>query len=95
MKKILTFMFATLILCCLFSIAAFAVDIGGVDYTLSTKNSVNTATVSTANKKMQTKDVVIPKTVEHEGVTYTVTTIAKQAFEKNTFIVYPNYKGYR
>ena len=86
MKKILTIVFAILSMCCLFSIAASAVEIDGVDYTLTESDSGNTAAVSIANKKMQTKDVVIPQTVTYEGKTYTVTTIVRQAFEANTSI---------
>ena len=86
MKKILTIVFAILSLCCLFSIVTSAIDIGGVDYTLTESASGNTATVSITNKTMQTKNVVIPKVVTYGGNSYTVTTIARQAFEANTFI---------
>ncbi|MBO5313270.1 MAG: leucine-rich repeat domain-containing protein [Clostridia bacterium] len=86
MRKVFTIVFATLIMCCLFSIITSAVDINGVDYTLTESNSGNTATVSIANKKMTTKDVVIPQTVTYEGKTYTVTTVVRQAFEANTSI---------
>ena len=86
MRKVFTIVFATLIMCCLFSIVTLAVDIDGVDYTLTESNSGNTATVSIANKKMTTKDVVIPQTVTYDGKTYTVTTVARQAFEANTSI---------
>ena len=86
MRKVFTIVFATLIMCCLFSIITLAVDINGVDYTLTESNSGNTATVSIANKKMTTKDVVIPQTVTYDGKTYTVTTVARQAFEANTSI---------
>ena len=86
MKKILTIVFAILSMCCLFSIAISAVDIDGVDYTLTESASGNTAIVSTENKKMQTKNVVIPKVVTYGGESYTVTTIARQAFEANTSI---------
>ena len=86
MRKVFTIVFATLIMCCLFSIVTLAVDINGVDYTLTESNSGNTATVSIANKKMTTKDVVIPQTVTYDGKTYTVTTVVRQAFEANTSI---------
>ncbi|MBR2025209.1 MAG: leucine-rich repeat protein [Clostridia bacterium] len=83
MKKALTVFFTILIMCCIFTVVSMATEIGGVDYKLTESADGNTAQVTTTNKTVTTKNVVIPKTVEYEGKTYTVTSIQGRAFEKN------------
>ena len=40
MRKVFTIVFATLIMCCLFSIVTLAVDINGVDYNIANKTDL-------------------------------------------------------
>ena len=95
MKKIITAFLTVLIMCCLFAIASTAVEINGVDYTLTESVDGNTAQVSSTNKTITTKNVVIPVTVEYEGKAYTVTSIKNEAFAKNknieTVIIEANF----
>lgn len=67
--------------CLFFSISAFAdVTIDGISYSLN--YSARTATVTGSSLQ----DVVVPETVDYDGVIYNVTTITASAFSKNTTI---------
>ena len=72
MKKLL-FLFALLLL----PLAASAtVEIGGIYYNLVKKTQAEV----TSNPKQYSGAVVIPATVDYDGVTYDVTSIGEEAF---------------
>ena len=81
-KKILLGVLLTLTLICLFAFSISAVEIDGVHYTLK-NGETPTAEVSKDNATSTTTVVLIPETVEYEGVTYKVTSIANSAFNNN------------
>lgn len=83
-KKILLGIVMVLAVMCMLAISISAVEIDGVHYSLDTKNK--TAQVSTDNKTSTTEIVKIPSTVEYDGVTYQVTSIAGSAFSGNSSI---------
>lgn len=70
---------------CMLAISVSATEINGVHYNLNISNQ--TAEVSTDNKTSTTTIVTIPSTVEYEGVTYMVTSIASSAFSGNNSMV--------
>ena len=81
-KKLLLGIILVLAVMCLFAVTASAVEIKGVHYTL--KGGENpTAEVSTDNQTATTEIVEIPSTIDYEGVTYKVTSIASSAFSGN------------
>ena len=82
-KRLLLVLSLIAVFVCLFAISTFAAEIGGVYYTLNGGENP-TATVNNENATNCTlENVVIPKTVTYEGVTYTVTAIADHAFSGN------------
>ncbi|MBQ7788460.1 MAG: leucine-rich repeat protein [Clostridia bacterium] len=66
----------------LFALSISAEVYEGVDYTLNA--NAKTAQVSNVNKTMTTEIVTIPSEITIDDVTYTVTSIANNAFEGNT-----------
>ena len=81
-KKLFLALAISVLFACLFALGISAVDVGGIDYTFSGTE----ATVSASNKNIAKENVVIPATVTNEGVSYTVTKIAAEAFYGNTTI---------
>lgn len=81
-KRILLGVLIVLALTCLFAFSISAVEIDGVHYTLK-NGETPTAEVSKDNATSTTTVVLIPETVEYEGVTYKVTSIASSAFNNN------------
>lgn len=81
MKKKILFVLAIATVLCLLAISVFAADVDGVYYSLDAKNQV--ATVNKDNRTATTEIVVIPSTIEYEGVTYKVTKIDNDAFSGN------------
>ena len=81
-KKILLGIILVLAVMCLFAVTASAVEIDGVHYTLNGGENP-TAEVSTDNQTATTEIVKIPSTIDYEGVTYKVTSIASSAFRGN------------
>ena len=79
-KKILLALLVVSMLVCLFAISASATEVNGIYYSFSSSNGVNTATVNSNNVNCKLEIANIPETVEYKGVTYTVTTIAGNAF---------------
>ncbi len=80
-KKIILALAVISMLVCLFAITSSATNVGGIYYTFSESNGVNTATVNTKNEKNCTLEIVnIPETVEYNGKTYTVNKIESSAF---------------
>ena len=69
------FLFAALLLC---MPMAFATVIDGINYTLD--NSTKTAAVTSNYSPKYSGDIVIPSTIEIEGITYSVTSIENYAF---------------
>ena len=57
---------------------AYDVEVDGIYYDIVTKFKI--AEVTSGDDKY-TGDVVIPKKIEHEGITYTVTSIGTAAFQ--------------
>ena len=80
-KRIFLILAIVSLFVCLFAISISATNIDGIYYTLNSSNGVNTATVNTKNEKSCELEIVkIPKTVENNGITYTVTKIEASAF---------------
>ena len=70
-----------ILLVCVFAISASAVEKDGIYYTLNGTGENAYAIVSTENRSSCTLEtVVIPATIEVDGVTYKVTEIANNAF---------------
>ena len=85
MKKkallILTFVFA---IACLFAVAVSAVEIGGINYTLTkgVDGADNTANINShKGKNLSVTEIYIPEYVEHEGEKYYVTSMSSTTFE--------------
>lgn len=80
-KKILLLISMVAIFACLFAISVSAATlIDGIYYNLKVSGEVYTATVTNDNVNCTLETVNIPKTVTHEGNTYTVTAIDYHAF---------------
>ena len=58
---------------------AVEVEIDGINYELVAK--IKEATVIAKSSGKYSREIVIPESVEHEGTTYSVTTIREYAFE--------------
>ena len=84
-KKILLVLSMIAALVCLFALCVSAVNIDGLEYSLS--NTTMEATLTSANQSCSLTTVVIPSTVEYEGNSYTVTKINSSAFKGNGTIV--------
>ena len=81
-KKIFLLCVIVAALICAFTVTTLAVEVDGIDYSFSEGE----ATVTPVNKSCKLTVVDIPETVTYEGVTYTVTAIASQAFRSNSSI---------
>ena len=80
-KKILLTLAIIAVFTCLFALAASAVEIKGIYYSVSGSGETAYATVTSENRtKCTLETVVIPATIEVGGVTYKVTTIEQNAF---------------
>ena len=80
MKKLL-FMLSLVAMVCLFALSVSAVEVDGIYYSISGSGEEAYAVVNTENRTLCTLEtVVIPATIEVEGVTYKVTEIASSAF---------------
>ncbi|MBO4983107.1 MAG: leucine-rich repeat domain-containing protein [Clostridia bacterium] len=80
-KKIFLMLSMAILLVCVFAISASAVEKDGIYYTLNGTGENAYAIVSTENRSSCTLEtVVIPATIEVDGVTYKVTEIANNAF---------------
>ncbi len=64
------------------SMSAYAVDVtkNGIKYTLD----VSSRTAKVAGSSLE--NIVVPETIEYDGITYSVTAIAKGAFSNNKTI---------
>lgn len=82
-KKLILVLSMVAFVVCLLAISVSAVEIDGIDYTFSGTE----AFVNNGNKDCAKINVVIPSTVTHEGVTYTVTKINDSAFRGNKTVV--------
>ena len=82
MKRILLVLSLMALVSCLFALSVSAVEIDGIDYTLKDTE----AHVNTGNRDCELTEVVIPETVTHEGVTYTVTKVYSEAFRSNATV---------
>ena len=78
-RIVLTLVIVSLFVC-LFAITSSATEVNGIDYSFSSSDGVNTATVNSNNVNCKLEIANIPETVEYKGVTYTVTTVAGNAF---------------
>ena len=78
-KKLILVLSMVAFVVCLLAISVSAVEIDGIDYTFSGTE----AFVNNGNQDCAKTNVVIPSTVTHEGVTYTVTKIKDSAFRGN------------
>ena len=78
MKKLNLLFTALLLLCCLGTAKAEEVTINGIRYDVVTK--ANVATVIAKETGRYSGCVVIPETVEHNGVNCSVTSIGDYAF---------------
>lgn len=80
MRKILS-LFTTL--CVSLTLFAYNAYIDGIYYYLRTSSGENTATVTYRdnNHNSYSGNIIIPNTVEYNGVTYTVTAIGSSAFQ--------------
>ncbi|MBQ8145838.1 MAG: leucine-rich repeat domain-containing protein [Clostridia bacterium] len=81
-RKIILALTLMAVAICSLAISVSAVDINGIDYSFNG----NEATVTSANQGCELSVVNIPQTVEYEGVTYTVTSIANSAFRNNKVV---------
>lgn len=79
MKK---YLILTLLLSMALTVHAQTFQVEGITYTVE-DSGAKTAAVGN-NRTSTATDVVIPSTVSHEGVTYTVTTVKDNAFANNT-----------
>ena len=74
----------------LFTLSVFSIDVNGIGYSLNSWNNTAQVVKRTGGYYY---DVVIPATVEYEGVVYSVTSIGEGAFEGSTgmtSITFPN-----
>ena len=87
MKKLNLLFTALLLVCCIGTAMAEEVTIDGIKYDVVTK-----AKLATVIKSNYSGDIVIPETVEHNGVICSVTSICGNAFRRCglTSIVIPN-----
>lgn len=83
-KKLLLMLTLVFVFVCMLAISANAVVIDDVDYTLNA--SAGTAQVSQVNQTLTYEIANIPESVEYEGTTYLVTSIAESAFQGNTTV---------
>lgn len=94
MKSILKSVIAVFMASLSLNANAYDAKINGVYYNLNASNQTATVTNRTVKPdEAYTGDVVIPSTIERDGVVYTVTGIEKNAFKKNvemTSINLPN-----
>lgn len=84
-KKLLILALMLTLLVCAFAISVSAVNIGGINYTLTKgeDGAENTASINAHknNQSLTVTDIVIPEYVEHEGERYYVTSMSNSAFE--------------
>ena len=81
MKKLILMLSVAVLLVCAFAISvSAATEIGGIYYRLSGEGENAVAAVTSDNVNCTLETVVIPETVEYEGVTYKVTAIDDMAF---------------
>ena len=83
-KKLLLTLSLAFILVCVFVISVSAVEIGGINYTLTpgVDGADNTASVNShKGKTLSVTEIYIPEYVEYEGEKYYVTSIAPTGFE--------------
>lgn len=76
MKKILTLLLAIMATTCLW---AYGFNLGDLTYSITSSSEPYTAEVSAANS--YAASIIIPETVTYDGITYSVTSIGKYAFQ--------------
>lgn len=78
MKKLITLIFVSFTF--ISSVLAHDVEVNGIYYNLIKKLKTAEVTKRTSGYKVYSGDIVIPETIEVDGITYTVTKIDNNVF---------------